>query len=100
MSTWADTSKACYERTLEVINRAAQWLEQKARGRQPFGAAINPALPAERRREFAAAIMPSIRGLISTTSHKVGHFDDCPAVLEFLGAAPLHAFAHLCTSFP
>jgi rhamnulose-1-phosphate aldolase/alcohol dehydrogenase len=100
MFTWADTSKACYERTLEVINRAAQWLEQKARGRQPFGAAINPALPAERRREFAAAIMPSIRGLISTTSHKVGHFDDGPAVLEFLGGAALDALAELGTSCP
>jgi rhamnulose-1-phosphate aldolase/alcohol dehydrogenase len=100
MFTWADTSEACYERTLEVINRAAQWLEQKARGRQPFGAAINPALPAERRREFAAAIMPSIRGLISTTSHKVGHFDDGPAVLEFLGGAALDALAELGTSCP
>jgi rhamnulose-1-phosphate aldolase/alcohol dehydrogenase len=100
MFTWADTSKACYERSLEVINRAAQWLEQKARGRQPFGAVINPALPEEHRREFAAAIMPSIRGLISTASRKVGHFDDGPAVLEFLGGARLDALAELGTSCP
>jgi rhamnulose-1-phosphate aldolase/alcohol dehydrogenase len=100
MFTWADTSKACYERSLEVINRAAQWLERKAAGKQPFGAVITPALPTDSRREFAAAIMPSLRGLISTTSHKVGHFDDGPAVLEFLGGAALDALAELGTSCP
>jgi rhamnulose-1-phosphate aldolase/alcohol dehydrogenase len=100
MFTWADTSKTCYERSLEVINRAAQWLEQKARGRQPFGAVVTPALPAESRRQFAAAIMPSLRGLISMTSHKVGHFDDGPAALEFLGGAALGALAGLGTSCP
>jgi rhamnulose-1-phosphate aldolase/alcohol dehydrogenase len=99
MFTWADTSKACYERSLEVINSATRWLEQ-ARGRQPFGDVITPALPAERRRQFAAAIMPSIRGLISTTSHKVGHFDDDPTVLEFVGGAAFDALAALGTSCP
>jgi rhamnulose-1-phosphate aldolase/alcohol dehydrogenase len=100
MFTWADTSKACYELTLEVINSAAQWLEGKTAARQPFGPALTAALPAERRRQFAAAVMPSIRGLISTTSHKVGHFDDGPAVLEFVSGAALDALAGLGTSCP
>src|SRR5690349_3960035 len=28
--TWGDTSKACYETTLEVINRAIEWLEKRS----------------------------------------------------------------------
>jgi rhamnulose-1-phosphate aldolase/alcohol dehydrogenase len=100
MFTWGDTSKACYESSLDIINRAARWLAKRARGQEPFGAAMWPALPAERRRQFAAAVMPSIRGLISTTTHKIGHFDDDPAVLEFVGSEKLDALAELGTSCP
>ncbi len=63
--TWADTAKACYENTLDVINRATVWLAEKSRGKQPFGAIKTQPLSPEKRREVAAAIMPRIRGLIS-----------------------------------
>ncbi len=36
--TWADSSKACYENTLDIINRATTWLAEKSRGKRPFGA--------------------------------------------------------------
>jgi rhamnulose-1-phosphate aldolase/alcohol dehydrogenase len=98
--TWADTAKACYETTLDVINRATLWLSKKSQGKQPFGAIKTPALSAEKRREVAAAIMPRIRGLISTTSRKLGHFDDSPAVLEFVGSEKLQPLADLGTSCP
>src|SRR5690242_7269877 len=55
--TWADTAKACYENTLDVINRATTWLADKSQGKQPFGAIKTSALSAEKRREVAAAIM-------------------------------------------
>ena len=63
--TWADTSKACYENTLEIINRATAWLAERSRGKRPFGAVATQALTIDRRREIAAGIMPVIRGLIS-----------------------------------
>ncbi len=98
--TWADTAKACYENTLDVINRATTWLADKSRGKQPFGAFKSQPLPVEKRREVAAAIMPRIRGLISGTTRKVGHFDDSAAVLEFVGSEQLQALADLGTSCP
>ncbi|HEY0943493.1 MAG TPA: bifunctional rhamnulose-1-phosphate aldolase/short-chain dehydrogenase [Steroidobacter sp.] len=98
--TWADTAKACYENTLDVINRATLWLAEKSRGKQPFGASKVQPLPLEKRREVAAAIMPRIRGLISATTRKVGHFDDSAAVLEFVGSEKLQALADLGTSCP
>jgi rhamnulose-1-phosphate aldolase/alcohol dehydrogenase len=97
--TWADTAKECYENTLDVINRATTWLA-KSRGKQPFGAPKTQALPQEKRREVAAAIMPRIRGLISGTTRKIGHFDDSAAVLEFVGSEKLQALADLGTSCP
>jgi rhamnulose-1-phosphate aldolase/alcohol dehydrogenase len=97
--TWADTSKACYEHTLDVISRATNWLEERSRGKKPFGAVAAP-LAAEKRREVAAALMPQIRGAISAGSFKVGHFDDSDAVLEFVGSEKLGALAALGTSCP
>src|SRR5262245_47590914 len=100
--TWADTSKACYENTLDIINRATQWLTERARGKRPFGAVVTPALTIDRRREIAAGIMPVIRGLVSASSptFKVGHFDDSETVLDFVGGEKLAALAALGTSCP
>jgi rhamnulose-1-phosphate aldolase/alcohol dehydrogenase len=98
--TWADSAKACYENTLDVINRATLWLDEKSRGREPFGAATANALAPERRREVAAAIMPRIRGLISGTTRKVGHFEDGHAVMDFVCSSALESLAALGTSCP
>jgi rhamnulose-1-phosphate aldolase/alcohol dehydrogenase len=104
--TWADTSKACYENTLDIINRATAWLAEKSRGKRPFGAAATPALTIDRRREIAAGIMPTIRGAISaaaegmTPTLKVGHFDDSETVLDFVGGEKLAGLAALGTSCP
>jgi rhamnulose-1-phosphate aldolase/alcohol dehydrogenase len=110
--TWADTSKACYENTLDIINRATNWLAEHSRGKRPFGAVTTQALTIDRRREIAAGIMPTIRGLISgaalgavpetgaAPSIKVGHFDDSETVLDFVGGEKLAGLAALGTSCP
>lgn len=105
--TWGDTSKACYENTLEIINRATAWLTEKSKGKRPFGAAAVQPLSVDRRREIAAGIMPVIRGVISANvrddvgAHpKVGHFDDSDAVLEFVGGERLAELAAQGTSCP
>jgi rhamnulose-1-phosphate aldolase/alcohol dehydrogenase len=104
--TWADDSKACYENTLDIINRATAWLDAKSRGKRPFGAVVTPALTIDRRREIAAGLMPVIRGAISAAAEgtrpiiKVGHFDDSETVLDFVGGEKLAALAALGTSCP
>ena len=98
--TWADDAKECYLTTLEIINKAAGWLEAKTAGKPAFGGQVRPTLAAEERRAVAARLMPVIRGLISKDRHKVGHFDDSPAVLEFVGSAQLEVLAPMGTSCP
>ncbi|MFN3846424.1 MAG: bifunctional rhamnulose-1-phosphate aldolase/short-chain dehydrogenase [Paracoccaceae bacterium] len=98
--TWADDAKDCYLTTVDIINQAAAWLEGKSAGKPAFGGTVRPTLPGDARRAVAARLMPVIRGLISKDRHKVGHFDDSPAVLEFLGSAMLHDLAPLGTSCP
>ncbi len=98
--TWGATSKACYENTIEVINGAIAWLAARNAGAPGLKGERVAALPVERRRAIAAALMPRIRGLISNTSPKVGHFDDSAAVLQFVGSQAFERLAAIGTSCP
>ncbi|MFA6311344.1 MAG: bifunctional rhamnulose-1-phosphate aldolase/short-chain dehydrogenase [Sterolibacterium sp.] len=98
--TWGDSQKECYQTTLAVINRAIAWLAEQQGGGHPFGAVKTALLAAEKRRGIAAAVMPRIRGLISNPVPKIGHFDDSPAVLEFVSRERLDDLAALGTSCP
>ena len=98
--TWGDTPKQCYETTISVINQAIDWFERKSEGKAIFGGEVVKSLDATARRAIAAKLMPRIRGLISQKSHKLGHFDDQPAVLEFVNSRDLRPLAALGTSCP
>ncbi|WP_224544989.1 bifunctional rhamnulose-1-phosphate aldolase/short-chain dehydrogenase [Mesorhizobium sp. CA16] len=98
--TWGDTPKECYETTISVINQAIDWFERKSEGKAIFGGEAVQSLDASARRAIAAKLMPRIRGLISEKSHKLGHFDDQPAVLEFVNSKDLRPLAALGTSCP
>ncbi|RWE36078.1 MAG: bifunctional rhamnulose-1-phosphate aldolase/short-chain dehydrogenase [Mesorhizobium sp.] len=98
--SWGDTPKACYETTISVINQAIEWFERRSEGVAIFGGEVVKSLDAPARRAIAAKLMPRIRGLISEKSHKLGHFDDQPAVLEFVNSKDLRPLAALGTSCP
>lgn len=98
--TWGDTPQECYETTLWAINTAATWLDTQQGAEPAFGgAAVTALAPAERQAQ-AASLMPAIRGLISHGAPMVGHFDDSPAVLEFVNSKNLGSLAALGTSCP
>ncbi len=98
--TWGDTAEECYAVTLEIINRASVWIENKSKGVAPFGGAVCAPMSKEDRAEFAAKIMPAIRGMIGVDERKIGHFDDSAATLEFVCSAQLLPLAALGTSCP
>ena len=97
--TWADTAKDCYELTLEMINKAAVWLDANVK-RPVFGGEKVPAQAAADRKAAARRLMPLIRGRISATEMKSGHFTDAPEVLEFVGSNALDSLAPMGTSCP
>ncbi|HLW93650.1 MAG TPA: bifunctional rhamnulose-1-phosphate aldolase/short-chain dehydrogenase [Roseiarcus sp.] len=97
--TWAETSKACYETTLRIIQQAADWLAAHEKT-PPFGGPAARSAPAAKRREVAAKLMPLIRGKISGDERKIGHFTDAPEVLEFANSKDFAALAPLGTSCP
>ncbi|MBR0827750.1 bifunctional rhamnulose-1-phosphate aldolase/short-chain dehydrogenase [Bradyrhizobium manausense] len=97
--TWAETSKACYEMTLRVIQQAADWLAAHEQKPAFGGVKVETASP-EKRRAIAARLMPLIRGKISADERKIGHFTDAPEVLEFVNSSALTKLAPLGTSCP
>ena len=98
--TWGDTPKACYEMTVRIINRAMEWLDEKTAGKAVFGGQKVKPLDADARKAVAHRLMPVIRGMISATEKKAGHFDDSAAVLEFVDSHRLEELAALGTSCP
>jgi rhamnulose-1-phosphate aldolase/alcohol dehydrogenase len=97
--TWGDTAEESYLTTIEIINTAIAWFEKNIKGAVFGGDKFKP-LDAEQRREVAGALMPVIRGKISASEPKIGHFDDSAAVLEFVSSNHLAPLAALGTSCP
>jgi len=97
--TWGDTAEESYATTLEIISKAMNWFETEIKG-PVFGGTAVPTLPQDERRKVAERLMPVIRGMISGSERKLGHFDDSDAVLEFVSSHNLRPLAALGTSCP
>ncbi len=98
--TWDDDAKSCYELTLDIINKAMDYFDEKTAGQAAFGGPVHSSLPADARRAVASKLMPAIRGFVSGQQHMVGNFVDTDTVLEFVNAKDMPALAALGTSCP
>lgn len=103
--TWGQTQKECYDTTIGTINRATEWLAERTRGKPAFGGQKLEPFAAERRRAIAASLMPRLRGSVAQRRGdevvtRIGHFDDSPAVLEFVCSQALDELAPMGTSCP
>ena len=99
--TWGNTSFECYINSLEVIEMASNYLENKvALNGNVFGGQKITALESEIRINQATAMAPILRGLCSSSQGMIGHFSDAPRVLEFINSHDLDLLAPLGTSCP
>lgn len=99
--TWGETSYDCYINSLEVIDKASQFLEENYGKKRPvFGGQKVTSLPEEDRKSQASKIAPHLRGLASSFNRMVGHFSDDERVLEFINSNDLEKLAPLGTSCP
>lgn len=99
--TWGDTSYECYMNSLEVIERASEYIEEKIKEKgSVFGGQKIESLEKDARMEKAAQIMPLLRGLCSSENRMIGHFSDSDVVLEFINSNDLGRLAPMGTSCP
>ena len=99
--TWGDTSYECYMNSLEVIEMASEFIENKIKENgSVFGGQKIESLPKEERLEKAAQLMPMLRGLCSSEKRMIGHFTDSDVVLEYINSNDLERLAPMGTSCP
>lgn len=101
---WSDDDKECYFRSLDLIERAAQFIEQKysAKGgdRAAFGSPMHQSLPEEIRRKVFARLLPWLRGQVSQQRRFIGTIQDDAKILLFVNSKDALRLAELGTSCP
>lgn len=99
--TWGDTSYDCYINSLEVLETATEYILSKQGKSGPvFGGEIIQSKEPHERKEFAATILPVLRGMCSSNQAMIGHFSDDERVLQFINSKDLDKLAPLGTSCP
>lgn len=99
--TWGDTSYECYINSLEVIEMASVYIENKIKEQgEVFGGQKVEPLPPNERQEKAAQLMPLLRGLCSSENRMIGHFTDTDVVMEYINSNDLERLAPMGTSCP
>lgn len=101
ITAWGETSAEAERNSSTIIAMAADYLAAHG-DPAPFGGVRDgyEALPVAERRARAAALAPTIRGLVSTERPLLGHFTDSDTVLDFLASEAAPRLAALGTSCP
>jgi len=100
MSSWNDDDKTCYETALEIIDRAAAYIEARDRGEKTFGGPKHAALPDAERHRVIAELAPWLRGRLSAERRVVATVQDDPKMLRFVDSVDGPRLADLGTSCP
>jgi rhamnulose-1-phosphate aldolase/alcohol dehydrogenase len=97
---WADEGKACYERTLSLIEKAGRFIESRDKGQKTFGGQKFEALGEQEREAALVALLPWLRGQVSQKSRFIGTVQTDAAVLRFVNSHDAPRLAELGTSCP
>ena len=97
---WAGNDKACYELSLEIIEKAARYIESRDRGEETFGGQKHAALGDEAREAVLVELLPALRGLISQQSRFIGTVQADESILRFVNSHDAGRLAELGTSCP
>lgn len=99
--TWGDTSYECYMNSLEVIETASAYIEDKIKEKgSVFGGEKVQSHSQELRKVKASQLMPLLRGLCSSEKPMIGHFTDSETVMQYINSHELQRLAPMGTSCP
>ncbi len=102
--SWADDEKDCYTLTLEMIDKAAAYIDAKyqAKGgdRTAFGGLKYQTLEQNARHSTLAAILPWLRGQVSVKRRFVGTIQEDATIMRFVNSHDAARLAELGTSCP
>ncbi len=98
--SWGETSKSCYENTIELIDQLGQFVQGHADvlSERAFGGALHTTH--KDHEALAADLLPFLRGKLSASSRVIGNYSASPEVLRFVNSREAEKFAWLGTSCP
>lgn len=97
---WADDDKECYELTLELIERAGRYIEERDKGEQTFEGQKYENLSGDHQKDLVGKIVPWLRGQVSQQNRFVATIESTEAALEFVNSHAAKRLAELGTSCP
>jgi len=100
MSSWSNDDKLCYGTALEIVDRAARFIEKHDRGEETFGGPKHAALGETESRRVIAEIIPFLRGMVSIQKRGVATVQDDEKMLRFVNSVDGPRLAELGTSCP
>jgi rhamnose utilization protein RhaD (predicted bifunctional aldolase and dehydrogenase)/NAD(P)-dependent dehydrogenase (short-subunit alcohol dehydrogenase family) len=97
--TWGTTQRECYLISILTIDQMGEFiLGHQSEKKTLFGGVANA--PIRERRQIAAQILPTLRGVLSSNRRVVAHFADDEDALTFAGSSWAHELSALGTSCP
>jgi rhamnose utilization protein RhaD (predicted bifunctional aldolase and dehydrogenase) len=100
MSSWSDDDRSCYETALEIVDRAARYIEEHDRGARTFGGPKYSPLSVPERKRIFIEVIPFLRGRLSASKRAVGTVQDDDTILRFVNSFDAPRLADLGTSCP
>lgn len=97
---WANDDKACYELTLNLIEKAARYIEQHDKGDKTFGGQKYRSLDEKARNELLIKLLPVLRGMVSQSNRFIGTVQVTESVLQFVNSVDAPRLAEIGTSCP
>jgi rhamnulose-1-phosphate aldolase/alcohol dehydrogenase len=101
---WADDARTCYRTSLDLINRAAAYVEAKYESTgghaKAFGGPLHPTPPEPVRHAVLARVLPWLRGQLSRSKRVIATVQDDAATLRFVNSKDAARLAELGTSCP
>lgn len=98
--TWGNTQRECYLNSIRTIDQMGEFIieHQRKLNAPPFGGEKYKPLP--NRKEIAAAILPTLRGIMSSNRRVIAHYTDHEDALTFAGSEWASELGNLGTSCP
>jgi rhamnose utilization protein RhaD (predicted bifunctional aldolase and dehydrogenase)/NAD(P)-dependent dehydrogenase (short-subunit alcohol dehydrogenase family) len=97
--TWGNTQRECYLNSVRTIDQMGEFIMQHQREGAPlFGGVAHAALPD--RAEIAVAILPALRGIVSSNKRVIAHYAEHEDALAFAGSKWARDLGVLGTSCP
>src|SRR5581483_2665030 len=100
MSSWSNDDRDCYETALEIIDRAARYIEERDKGEVTFGGSKHQSLSEAVRRRIFFELLPWLRGQLSGGRRVVATVQDDAKMLRFVNSVDGPRLAELGTSCP